>query len=192
MTVDPRDINRDGIVTEAEIAQYAKLASEAAKLGINLTTTPTLASGNGRTSSSSSESSSSTSSDVQIYSLNQVRNVATSAFETALGRTPSQAELNKFVTSLNAFSKANPVKTTKSGTSTSSNIRTSESNRAGTSETITDKPTSTSSTSSTSSGGVDVAAFAASQVEDTVEAKAVRVDSLFRGAMDILSNRIGG
>jgi hypothetical protein len=119
-----------------------------------------------KTKAGSSGRSSSTSSNVTIYSLNQVRNIATSAFENTLGRTPTADELNTFVSSLNAFSKANPSKSVSTGTKTSS--------------------------SSTTSGGVDVAGFTTSQLQNTTEAKAVKADDIFRGALNTLANRLGG
>jgi hypothetical protein len=148
--------------------------------------------GNGRTSSTTTERSSSTSSNVNIYSLNQVRNVATSAFESALGRAPSQQELNTFLTSLNAYSKANPEKNTRTASGTTTSTDTSESNKTGTKTTKTSSPVSSSTSSTTSSGGVDVAGFAAEQLENTTEARAVKVDDIFRGAMGFLANQIGG
>lgn len=148
--------------------------------------------GNGTVHSTSTERSSSTSSDVNIYSLNQVRNVATSAFESALGRAPSQAELNTFLTSLNAYSRANPSKTSRTASGTTTSTDTSKSNKAGTSTTKTSSPVSSTTSSTTSSGGVDVAGFAASQLEDTTEARAVKVDNVFRGAMSFLADQIGG
>jgi hypothetical protein len=146
----------------------------------------------GTTRSTTNERSSATSSDVNIYSLNQVRNVATNAFESALGRTPSEQELNTFLTSLNAYSKANPTKTTKSGFGTTTGLSTSKSNKAGTSTTTTGSPVSTSTSSSVSSGGVDVAGFATEQLANTTEAKAVKMDDIFRGALGALANKLGG
>ena len=195
MTNDPRDLNHDGITTDAEIATYTIAAKAAKSLGVDVSfllpaqsSTPT----NTTTRSTSRERSSSTSSDVNIYSLNQVRNVATSAFESALGRTPSEQELNTFLTSLNAYSRANPSKTSRTASGTTSGTSTSQSNVAGTKTTTTSAPVSTSTSSSVSSGGVDVAGFAASQLENTTEAKAVKMDNIFRGALGALADKLGG
>jgi len=147
---------------------------------------------NGTTRSNTSQTSRSTSSDVTIYSLNQVRNIATNAFESALGRTPTADELNSFVTSLNTFSRANPNKTTRSATGTSSGTDTAQSNAKGTSTTKRGSSTDTSTSSGTTSGGVDVAGFAASQLQNTTEGQAVKADNLFRGALDALVNKLGG
>jgi len=147
---------------------------------------------NTRTSSTSNERSNSISSDVNIYSLNQVRNVATNAFESALGRTPTEQELNTFLTSLNAFSKANPTKTARNASGTTTSLGTSKSNKTGTRTTSTSSPVSSTTSSSTSSGGVDVAGFAASQIDNTTEAKAVKMDNIFRGALGALADKLGG
>ena len=147
---------------------------------------------NGKTSSSSSQRSRSTSSDVTIYSLNQVRNIATNAFESTLGRTPTADELNSFVTSLNAFSKANPTKTSRTASGSSSGVEKVKSNTKGTSTTKSGSSADTSTSSSTTSGGVDVAGFAASQLQNTTEAKAVKMDDIFRGALGALTNKLGG
>lgn len=147
---------------------------------------------NGTTTSSSSQTSRSTSSDVTIYSLNQVRNIATNAFEQALGRMPTADELNTFVSSLNAFSKANPTKTSRTASGTSSGTDKAKTNAKGTRTTKTGSSTDSTTSSSTTSGGVDVSGFLQSQLENTAEARAVKVDDIFRGAMSFLADKIGG
>jgi len=197
---DDADLNKDGFVSAEERAQYAALKKQAKDLGIDVDSL--LKSQNslsGATSTSSStEKTNATSSDVTIYSLNQVRNIATNAFENALGRMPTADELNAFVSSLNDFSKANPVKTIKTASGTTKSKDTTKSNAAGTNVTKTSEPvnastpTSTSTSSSTSSGGVDVSGFLQKQLENTAEARAVKVDDIFRGAMSFLADKIGG
>jgi hypothetical protein len=149
-------------------------------------------SGNGAVTSRSSERSTSTSSDVTIYSLNQVRNIATNAFGATLGRAPTDQELNTFVTSLNAFSKKNPQKTARTASGTSGGTDTTKSSTKGDKVTKTGSSTSTTTSSSTTSGGVDVGGFLQGQLENTAEARAVKVDDIFRGAMSFLADKIGG
>lgn len=196
---DPADLNKDGFVTAEEKAQYAALVKQANTLGIpvgDLLKSNTSASS--VTTSSSTERSTSTSSDVTIYSLNQVRNIATNAFESTLGRAPTANELNTFLTSLNAFSRANPTKTTRTDDVTSKSKDTVKSNTTGTNVTKTSAPvnastpTSSTTSSSTTSGGVDVSGFLQGQLENTAEARAVKVDDIFRGAMNLLADKIGG
>ena len=190
---DPMDLNKDGIITDEEKVQYAALKKQAEALGISINDLFNSQSSASATSKTeSTESSSSTSSDVTIYSLNQVRNIATNAFENALGRMPTADELNAFVSSLNDFSKANPVKTIKTASGTTKSKDTTKSNAAGTNVTKTSEPVSTSTSSSTSSGGVDVSGFLQKQLENTAEARAVKVDDIFRGAMSFLADKIGG
>ena len=196
---DPADFNRDHEVTDEERAQYVELVKTAAKYGIPLSTLlPSDTPNNSTTTSSSTENANSTSSDVTIYSLNQVRNIATNAFENTLGRAPTADELNTFVSSLNAFSKANPTKVTKnvSGTSKSKNVTETNATKTKTTSTSTpvdsSTPTSTTTSSSTTSGGVDVSGFLQGQLENTTEARAVKVDDIFRGAMSFLADKIGG
>jgi hypothetical protein len=105
---------------------------------------------------------------------------------------PTADELNAFVSSLNDFSKANPVKTIKTASGTTKSKDTTKSNAAGTNVTKTSEPVSTSTSSSTSSGGVDVSGFLQKQLENTAEARAVKVDDIFRGAMSFLADKIGG
>jgi len=196
---DPADFNKDGKVTAEERAQYVELVKTAAKYGIPISTLlPSDTSNSSTTTSSSTENANSTSSDVTIYSLNQVRNIATNAFENTLGRAPTADELNTFVSSLNAFSKANPTKVTKNVSGTTNVKEKTTVNTAGTKATKTSSPvdsstpTSTTTSSSTTSGGVDVSGFLQGQLENTTEARAVKVDDIFRGAMSFLANKIGG
>jgi len=110
--------------------------------------------------------------DVTKYDINQIQGIATSAYQTALGRKPTNEELNQFLSSLNAFAKAHPA--TSTGTD-SSHSRTKTNIESQTKPTI-DKngniivgaqalDTGTSTTggktsTATSTGGVDVTNFA--------------------------------
>lgn len=205
---DATDLNKDGETTPEEQKAYdtatpaqKKLYDQAAKTGAKLPI-PNVSTISGFTNesltSSSEERDTSTSSDVTIYSLNQVRNIATNAFENALGRMPTAEELSTFVSSLNAFSKANPQKSTKTTAGTTNVKQTTSVNADGSKVTKTTKPvngstpTSSTTSSGTTSGGVDVAGFAAGQLQNTAEARAVKVDDIFRGAMSFLADKIGG
>lgn len=205
---EPADLNKDGNVSSAEQKAYdnatpaqKKLYDAAAKTGVKLQI-PKVSTVTGATdenvTSSSTERSVSTSSDVTIYSLNQVRNIATNAFEATLGRAPTAQELNTFVTSLNAFSRKNPSKTTRTTSGTTKTKEKVRVNATGSDVTKTTEPinastpTSTNTSTGTTSGGVDVSGFLQGQLENTAEARAVKVDDIFRGAMSFLADKIGG
>jgi len=148
-----------------------------------------------------------------VYNMNQVQNAATNAFTNALGRNPTQKELNNFLSSLNTFAAKNPNVTTAaqdvsrvklntknvaagttgttSGKTTGSTRSTAGTRSTKTTGTQTVDTTQTQNKTSVSSGGVDVNQFAASQVAGTTEAKAVSADQMFNGAMDYLA-KMGG
>ena len=106
--------------------------------------------------------------DVTKYDLNQIQGIATSAFQTALGRKPTDAELNQFLSSLNAFAKAHPTTSTGVDSSHSRTTTNIASQLAGNTKTgaapqALDTGTNTTggrTSSSTSIGGVDLANFA--------------------------------
>jgi hypothetical protein len=146
------------------------------------------------TNTTTTGTSSTSSSDVTVYTLNQIQGIATTAFEDALGREPTQAELNGFLTSLNKFAKANPA--TSSGSQSATNKATSKAKQKGTGNNKTDIATNTrndtSTSTSTSTSGVDVSNFAQQQLQGSTEAQAVKTDSIFMNALNLLANQLGG
>jgi len=106
--------------------------------------------------------------DVTKYDINQIEGIATSAYQTALGRKPTNEELNQFLSSLNAFAKAHPA--TSTGTDSShSRTKTNVASqlpgdlKTGVGAQALDTGTNTTggkTSRSTSTGGVDVTNFA--------------------------------
>jgi len=139
--------------------------------------------------------SSTSSSDVTQYTLNQIQGIATTAFESALGREPTDKELKDFLGALNKFAKANP--STSSGSKTSSGSSTTRTKKTGKLlkdqvQTNTTSGSSNDTSTSTSTGGVDVGNFIEQQLKGSTEAQAVKTDNIFMNALDFLAKQIGG
>ena len=93
------------------------------------------------------------------YSINQVEGIATAAFQQALGRKPTDAELNQFLASLNAYAKAHPEVTTGTdytGLTTKEKYKSLSTKLKDVGSYTTGSKTSTGTTS----GGVDVSNYA--------------------------------
>ena len=148
-----------------------------------------------KTKGKTTGTSSTSSSDVTQYTLNQIQGVATTAFESALGREPTDAELKTFLDTLNQYAKEHPA--TSSGSKTSSDTSTTTSKTVGKNvkkqtQTNTTTGTSSADSSSTSVGGVDVSNLIDEQLKGSTEAQAVKTDNIFTNALQLLANRLGG
>lgn len=104
------DENGNGIPDDLESVAGDALPIVQAMIAMGLSAsipTPTAPSGGG----------SSTSKSYKQYNLQQVKGLAESAFQEAIGRAPSADELARFQASLNAAEKQSPTVSTSSGTS---------------------------------------------------------------------------
>lgn len=100
----------------------------------------------------------------------QARGTIDQVLEQYYGRTPGSADYDHFMKMIKDAQKKNPVKTvTVTKTSGSGNSRSTQ----------------------TSTGGVDPTQLAIEKARGTVEGQAVGLDGMFRGAMQILADRIG-
>jgi hypothetical protein len=108
---------------------------------------------------SKSNRNSSSSINVKKFNLQEVQGLAVKAFQDAIGRAPTQQELQSFLSSLNTAERSNP--TVSSGSTFTSRVT----EKTGAKSASTADTTSSTSSSSTSSGGLDETQFAQNYAE---------------------------